>query len=75
MKRAPVDTTAPLRDPVHSIREAAAYTKKHEKTLYRLIRSGLGPATVRLTPGRIGIRTSALERWINAHTQEKAADT
>jgi predicted DNA-binding transcriptional regulator AlpA len=74
MKRAPAPAAPLLNDPVETINEVAAYTKKHPKTIYRLIREGKGPTIVRLTEHRIGIRRSATEAWIESCTRKNAAD-
>jgi predicted DNA-binding transcriptional regulator AlpA len=66
MKTAPNRVTELLDDPVQTINELAAYTKKHPKTLYRLIREGKGPKTVRITSHSIGVRRSAVEAWLQS---------
>jgi predicted DNA-binding transcriptional regulator AlpA len=61
---APAYPNSVLSDPVLMIKEVAAYCRKHHKTIERLIRQGKGPATIRITEHRIGIRRSALEAWL-----------
>ncbi|MGA8698006.1 MAG: helix-turn-helix domain-containing protein [Xanthobacteraceae bacterium] len=77
MPRAPARTAPLLDDPVETVNEVAAYTKRHPKTICKLIREGKGPAVVRLTEHRIGIRRSAKEAWLarcSVEPKERAAD-
>ena len=38
-------------------------------TFYRLLKSGHGPPTIRLTPRRSGIRRADLRRWLDERAQ------
>ncbi len=67
-KRPEIPTLAP--DYVRSISERAASIGIGEMTLRRLIKRGEGPATLRLSPGRIGIRDSAWSAWLASREQQ-----
>jgi predicted DNA-binding transcriptional regulator AlpA len=53
---------------VRSIKKRAVELGLADSTLRDLIAKGEGPAVVRLSPGRVGIRTSDLRAWLDART-------
>jgi predicted DNA-binding transcriptional regulator AlpA len=57
-------------DRVLSVREFTELAGISVDTLRRLIKAGKGPAVVRLSERRCGIRESAGEAWLKARTTE-----
>ena len=54
---------------VRSMREAAALAGVSIATLYRVIASGDGPRTVRMSPRRRGITDHDLAGWLEARSK------
>lgn len=54
---------------VRSMREAAALAGVSIATLYRVIASGDGPRTVRMSPRRRGITDHDLADWLEARAR------
>jgi len=61
------------RDCVRSIPELAASIGINDMTLRRMISRGDGPRTLRLSPGRIGIRDSAWAEWLKSREEPQPA--
>lgn len=55
-------------DRVHSLPETATITGLALSTLRDLIGRGEGPAVVRLSPGRVGVRRRDLRAWLDSRT-------
>jgi predicted DNA-binding transcriptional regulator AlpA len=61
-------------DTVNSLAETADRLGIHTRTLQRMLADGTGPATVRLSPRRIGILESDLAMWIAARRRPVAGE-
>jgi hypothetical protein len=59
-----------IRNRVASLREAAAIAGVSLATLKRLLRRGVGPTVLQLSPGRVGIRVNDLNRWLDSRARE-----
>jgi predicted DNA-binding transcriptional regulator AlpA len=61
-------------EPVNSLAETANRLGIHARTLQRMLAEGTGPATVRLSPRRVGILESDLVGWIAARRRPLAGE-
>lgn len=52
-------------DPILNIRQVEASVGYSTSQIYRLISKGVFPDRVRLGPGRVGWRTSAIAGWLD----------
>ena len=67
------DWTPPTNvDCVRTIRQTSLILGIGEPSLRALIAKGLGPAIVRLSARRIGIKDSARERWLSERNAQPA---
>jgi predicted DNA-binding transcriptional regulator AlpA len=67
------DWTPPTNvDCVRTIRQTSLILGIGEPSLRALIAKGLGPAVVRLSVRRIGIKDSARERWLSERNAQPA---
>jgi predicted DNA-binding transcriptional regulator AlpA len=75
-KEAPMSHRPPPLTPdfIRSIPECAASVGIDDMTLRRLIQRGQGPATIRLSPGRLGIRDSAWNAWLASRETASGAN-
>lgn len=62
---------APPCDPVMSISEVTAVVSYSTSQIYRMMKTGQFPRSVRLGPGRVGWRRSAVIEWLNNLSSNK----
>ncbi len=61
--------TAPSSHSLISCREVVGRTSLSRTTLWRLVRSGSFPRSIRISPGRVAWSASAVNEWIAMHAE------